>query len=81
MSKTMTPIELAVCDNHLTEYPDDWSFDRVCAVLLAQGEGDPKLELSDLEKVQVWEMFEDWDRAFLVQHMEDIVGSFNNYNK
>ena len=72
----MRPIEQAVLENHLTEYPLDWSFQQVCDWLW---DAEDDVEIYEQDKVQVWEMFEDWNKHFLVEHMKQIVESYEGY--
>lgn len=74
----MRPIEEAVLENHLTDYPGDWTFEQICDWLW-DAEDKHWEEVGD--EVGVWEYFEDWNKQFLVEHMKGIISSYDRYNK
>ncbi len=65
----MKAIELAVLDNHMSEYDNDLTFEEVM----------DKISECD-ENTSVWYIFEDWDADFLIDHMRGIVSTFNSIN-
>ena len=59
----MKPIEYTILNNHLTEYPQDKSFEEVLTLIFDES-----------EEVIVWEPFEDWNKKELVNHMRALGG-------
>ena len=68
MTAKLKNIELAILDNHLSEYPEDKSFDWI-------------LDNLDNDHIDVWYLFDDWDADFLAEHLQNIKATFDRYEE
>jgi hypothetical protein len=61
--------ELIALSNYLSDYPDDWSFDKIINLLL-KGDSE-KLR----ESILVWETFEHYSPLDVARYIEDLKSS------